>query len=121
MVDTLGGISGGILGTLRKIVKKKGYNPIGAKEIQIPLNIFFIQNEETNKTNVQKGLIEAEKYTIDIINGETEWGRVPLFSDGIHAFSIGLLKLTESKLHQKWFNFDVKEEDCRKCGICAKI
>ncbi|MDI6724569.1 MAG: EFR1 family ferrodoxin [Methanobacterium sp.] len=121
MVDTLGGISGGIVGPLQKIVKKKGYNPIGAKEIQMPLNIFFIQNEETNKTKVQKGLMEAEKYAIGLINGETGWGRVHLFSDGVHAFSIGLLKLTKSDMHQKWFNFDVKEENCRKCGICAKL
>lgn len=121
MVDTLGGFSGGIVGPLREIVKRKGYNPIGAKEIQMPTNIFFIQDNETNETKVRKGLQEARKYALDLIDGKTEWGRVPIFSDGMYSFSTGLLKLTESNLHQKWFNFDVKKEECRKCGICAKL
>lgn len=121
MVDTLGGFSGGIVGTLREILKKKGYNPIGAKEIQMPTNIFFIQDNKTNENKVERGVQEARKYALDIINSESEWGRTPVFSEGMHAFSGILLRLTESNLHQKWFNFDVKEEECRKCGICVKL
>ncbi|MEG3225568.1 MAG: 4Fe-4S ferredoxin, partial [Methanobacteriales archaeon Met13] len=60
MVDTLAGFSGGIVGPLREIVKKKGYQPRGAKEIIMPPNIFYIQDEKTNKKKVEKGLIEAE-------------------------------------------------------------
>lgn len=121
MVDTLGGFSGGIVGPLREIVKKKGYNPIGAKEIQMPINIFFIQDKETNETKVQNGLIEAEKYALDILNSKSEWGRVPVLSEGMYLFSTGLLKLTKANIHQRWFNFNVKEDECRKCGICAKL
>lgn len=121
MVDTLGGISGGIVGPVREILKKKGYKPVGACEIQMPINIFFIQDKKTNEIKVKKGLDKARKYAQNLIKGKTEWGRVPVFSDGVHAFSMGLSKLTESKLHQKWFNFDTKDEECRKCGICAKL
>ncbi|WP_414468534.1 EFR1 family ferrodoxin [Methanobacterium sp. ACI-7] len=121
MVDTLGGYSGGIVGPLREIIKKKGYNPIGAKEIQMPSNIFYIQDDETNKEKVRKGLIDAENYAHDIINSRSEWGRVPLFSDGVYIFSKCLLKLTGVNLHQKWFNFDINEEECKNCGICAKL
>lgn len=95
MLDTLGGFSGGIVGPLREIVEKKGYNPIGAKEIQMPTNIFFIQDQESNETRVNKGLIEAEKYALDIINGKSKWGRVPVLSRGMFLFSSGLLKLLE--------------------------
>ncbi|MBI5680563.1 MAG: 4Fe-4S ferredoxin [Methanobacterium sp.] len=121
MVDTLGGFSGGIVGPLREIVKKKGYTPIGAKEIQMPLNIFYIQDKETNETKVEKGMESAEKYATDIINGKTEWGRVPILSDAMHLLSIGSLKLTGVDLHQKLFLFDAKEEECRRCGICVKL
>lgn len=37
-VDTLQSYSGGIVGPLKSIVKKKGYIPIGAKEIFMPAN-----------------------------------------------------------------------------------
>ena len=121
MVDTLGGTSGGIVGPLREIVKKKGYIPIGAKEIQMPLNIFYIQDEDTNQNKIQKGLIEAKMYALDIINGKAKWGRVPVLSDAVNLFSRGALKLTEVDLHQKFFLFDVNEEKCNKCGICVGL
>jgi NAD-dependent dihydropyrimidine dehydrogenase PreA subunit len=121
MLDTLAGISGGIVGPLREIVKRKGYTPIGAKEIKMPPNIFFIQEEETNKIKVEEGLIRAEEYANDIINGKAEWGRVPVLSDAINLFSRGALKLTGVNLHQKFFLFDLDKEKCNKCGICVNL
>ena len=121
MVDTMGGFSGGIVGPVRKIIKKKGYNPIGALEIQMPINIFFIQDKDTNESKIQKGLIEAEKYALDLINDKANWGRIPVFSDAMNLFSIGTLKLTEIYLHQKLFIFDPDKQKCSKCGICLKI
>ena len=121
MVDTLGGFSGGVVGPMREIVKKKGYNPIGAKEIQMPINIFYVEDKDTNQKKVEKGLQEARQYASNLINGTSEWGRVPVISDAIHLVSIGTLKLTGIDLHQKWFIFDVEEEKCRKCGICVDL
>lgn len=121
MVDTLGGFSGGIVGPLRKIVKKKGYTPIGAMEIQMPSNIFFIQDEETCKIKVEKGIIMAKLYAWDLIEGKAEWDRTPVLSDAMHLFSIGTLKLMVSNLHQKLLNFDIKKEKCNKCGICVDL
>lgn len=121
MVDTLGGFSGGVVGPLREIVKKKGYKPIGALEIQMPINIFYVQDKKTNEKKVQKGLIAAEKYASDLINGKTEWGRVPILSDTVHLISIGGLKLTGIELHQRWFLFNPDREKCNSCGICLNL
>lgn len=118
MVDTLGGFSGGIVGPLRRIIEKKGYFPMGATEIQMPSNIFYIQDEDTNQNKIQKGLIKAKMYAWDIINGSAEWGRNPLLSDAMYLFSRGALKLTEIDLHQKYFLFKVDEKKCDKCRIC---
>ncbi|MEN6294364.1 MAG: EFR1 family ferrodoxin [Methanobacterium sp.] len=121
MVDTLGGTSGGIVGPLRKIVSENGYNPVGAMEIQMPSNIFVIQDEKTNKYKVQKGLQVAEKYALDLVNEKAEWGRVPILSDAVNLFSRGTLKLTGADLHQKLFLFKVNKEKCNKCGICVGL
>ncbi|MCK9150877.1 EFR1 family ferrodoxin [Methanobacterium alcaliphilum] len=121
MVDTLGGFSGGIVGPVREIVKKKGYHPIGAKEIIMPSNIFYIPDKSTTKKKIAKGLIEAERYANSIIKGESNWGRVPLLSDGVYYISRTALKLTHSNLSQKYFCLDVDKEKCNKCGWCVEL
>lgn len=121
MLDTLGAFSGGIVGPLREIVKKKGYNPIGAKEIIMPSNIFYIQEEDVNKNKVEEGLIEAEKYAISLINGESKWGRVPILSDIVYYTSIVGLKITHSDINQKYFHLAPDAEKCNKCGQCVKL
>ncbi|MDP3066690.1 MAG: EFR1 family ferrodoxin [Methanobacteriaceae archaeon] len=121
MVDTLGGFSGGIVGPLREIVKKKGYQPIGAQEIIMPPNIFYIQDENTNKEKVEKGLKKAEEYAYDILDGKSRWGRVPLISDAIYYTSIAALRLTHSDLNQKYFHLAVNKKKCNKCGQCVEL
>jgi len=121
MVDTLAGFSGGIVGPVREIVKKKGYHPIGAEEIVMPANIFYISDEETCQEKVGAGLKKAENYAQDIINGKSKWGRIPVLSDAMYYASIAGLKLTESNLNQKLLRLETDEEECRKCGICYKL
>ncbi|MGC9516769.1 MAG: EFR1 family ferrodoxin [Methanomicrobiales archaeon] len=121
MVDTLGGFSGGIVGPLREILKKKGYLPIGAKEIKMPLNIFYVQGESNNNEKIEKGLKEAEKYASDLILGKSNWGRIPLLSDLMYYISIAALKLTHSNLNQKYFPLTVNKNKCSKCGLCANL
>ncbi len=121
MVDTLGGYSGGIVGPLRHKLEKKGYKPIGACEIIMPINIFFIQDEKTNSEKVKKGLKKAEKYANALVEGRSKWGRVPVFSDAMNLISIGGLKLTAVGIHQKYFKFKTKKSKCNKCGICVNI
>jgi ferredoxin len=121
MVDTLAGFSGGIVGSLRKILQNKGYETIGAKEIIMPPNIFYIEDEEISKKKIKKGLLEAEEYAISIINRESYWGRIPLLSDSVYYTSITALKLTHSNIHQKLLHLDVDKDKCNKCEQCIEL
>lgn len=121
MVDTLAGFSGGIVGQLREIVKKKGYNPIGANEIIMPPNFLYLESEEACNNKVRKGLIKAEKYSEDLMDRKSKWGRIPILSDSMYHFSMGLLKLTEMNLNQKLLNLKVDKEKCNKCGTCVEL
>ncbi|BDZ71085.1 EFR1 family ferrodoxin [Methanobacterium petrolearium] len=121
MVDTLAGFSGGIVGPLREILKNKGYIPCGAKEIVMPPNIFFIQDAGACKKKVEEGIQKAEKYAQDIVNGKSQWGRVPVLSDAMYYASRASLKLTESNINQKFLRLETDEEECRKCGICYRL
>lgn len=121
MVDTMGGFSGGIVGPMREIIANKGYKPVGAREIMMPPNIFYIQDEDTCQRKVKKGLKKAEKYALELIKGNAHWNRIPVLSDTMHLISRGALKLTGVKLNQKLFLFDVNPENCNQCGICVDL
>jgi len=121
MVDTMGGYSGGLVGPLRAILEKKGYKTIGACEIVMPFNIFYIQDEETNREKVKKGLVKAEKYAKALLEERSKWGRIPFFSDAWNLISLGGLKLTTLGIHQKYFKFSASKSLCNSCGICIDI
>ncbi len=121
MVDTLGGVSGGIIGPMREIVKKKGYSPVGAKEIIMPPNIFYIQEDKVCQKKVERGLQKAGEYALDIIEGKSNWGRVPILSDIVFFISRAGLRLTKSDLNQKLLNLKINKKKCSKCGICIKL
>ncbi|MDP2837242.1 MAG: EFR1 family ferrodoxin [Methanobacteriaceae archaeon] len=121
MVDTLAGYSGGIVGPLRTIVEKKGYTPIGAREIIMPGNIFFIAKDKENDKKVRKGLKHAKKYAKALIKGKAKWGKVAILPDIMNVVSRGGLWLTGVNLHQKYLKFKVKESKCSKCGLCVDL
>lgn len=121
MVDTLAGFSGGIVGPVRKIVKKKEYSPIGACEIIMPPNIFYVEDNKASKKKVKKGLKKAGKYAKALIKGEAKWGRIPLISDAVYYTSLISLKLTETRINQRLLQLKTDEEKCSKCQICYQL
>ncbi len=121
MVDTLAGFSGGIVGPVRRIIEKKGYQPIGACEIVMPPNIFYIEDEEVCEKKVKKGLKKARKYADALIKGNSHWGRVPILSDAIYYTSLVGLKVTETNLNQKLLSLNPDFHRCSKCGICYRL
>jgi ferredoxin len=121
MVDTLAGISGGIVGPVHEIVKKKGYHPIGAREIVMPPNIFYIEDEETSKEKVQRGLIRAEQYAGELCTGNSQWDKSSIFSRTVYYTSLAGLKITESSVNQKLLHLKTDEAECKSCGICVKL
>ncbi|MDD1763596.1 MAG: EFR1 family ferrodoxin [Methanobacteriaceae archaeon] len=121
MVDTLGGFSGGIVGPIRRKVKIRGYKPVGACEIVMPSNIFYIQDQRASTQKIEKGLGSADEYARRLVEGKTSWSRVPLISDFIYFISILSWKLTAWKIHQRYLKFKTHKEKCNQCGICADL
>lgn len=121
MVDTLGGYSGGIVGPLRSLLEAKGYKTIGACEIIMPLNIFYIQNKEINTKKIEEGLIKAETYAVSLINEKSQWGCVPVLPNIMKSISHIGFKLAATDIHQKYLKFKADRSNCTKCGICEDI
>ncbi len=56
IVDTLFAYSGGVIGPIKRILKRKGYNTIGAKEILMSNNMLPKKiDTDKNKVKIKKG------------------------------------------------------------------
>lgn len=112
MLDTLGDYSGGIVGPLHNKLKKKGYNLIGACEILMPWNIFYIQSEKTKTKLIRNGIGKAEKYAQALVEGQVKWGNFPILPYILYSTGISIMRMWEWKHQQKWFGFKAKGSKC---------
>lgn len=119
MVDTMAAFSGGIVGPLRKRLMDKGYSPIGAAEIKMPSNYLVKDiNDNKNKIKTIKGLDKANEYSLNLINNNTRWGRVPFLPNVFYY--IGTSKYPWNYLRKK-LKIESNHTKCIKCGLCSKL
>jgi ferredoxin len=117
MVDTLGGISMGIMAPLKRTLRRKGFTPIGAREIRMPVNFLYYSEEKKNK-EIEKGLNKARRYVGDLVGDSASWVSYPVLSDLAHAaFSNRFLWW----LARQWPKMRVSPERCTRCGLCVKL
>ncbi len=119
MVDTLTMFSGGVVGPVRKIVKAKGYRPIGAKEIRMPCYLYPSKTDpEKNKKAIARALVKAGKYARQLYDRKSRWRRVPFLSDLMS-------KISRSKrtwaMMRRFCKLRIITEKCTKCGLCVRL
>ena len=118
-VDTMMAYSGGVKGPVKKILKKRGYTPLGAIEIIMPNNYYKRRNNiEKDQRKIEKGIIKAKKFTNNLINNKSKFRDIPIYSTLMGMPSKSKLV---SKLMNKLVTVKINEELCDKCGICTMI
>lgn len=116
MVDTLEAFSGGVVGPMKKTLKEKAYNCIGAVEIKMATNMAKkIEKSQDVEGVTQRGLKKAEEFVESLLEGKTKWSRVPLLSDCMRKISLdrNIWTKTSKKI-------SIENSQCIKCGICEK-
>ena len=121
MVDTLGGFSGGLVGPMGKLLRRKGYLTVGAREIRMPMN-FGRSNRSRRKDPgvTRKGISAAAAFSSDLIEGRTSWGRIPLLSDLMFLVHSSVIALLFTGWNQKTFGIRTDETACTGCSACAE-
>ena len=120
MVDTMAGYSGAVVGPLREVVRARGYDPIGAREIIMPFNLYPIRpSRQRNRHLVARGQEQARQYARELLEGCTRWGHIPILPD--------LLRWTcGSRLMWRWVAWtdrllSVDKTRCVRCGLCSRL
>lgn len=122
MVDTLAGFSGGIVGPLKKFLESRGYVALGAEEIIMPANLFYVYPPGANSWLVARGLRAAEGYANRLADGATRWGRMPILSDLVFGmFWHGVRRLWLSQWCQRKYRWRLDPTRCTKCGLCVRL
>jgi len=119
MVATLGGFSGGIVGPLGALLRKKGYRTIGAAEIRMPMN--FSRTEKgrgRDHTVISMGIQRAESFACELVEGRSRWGRVPLLSDLMFLVHALFITLLFTRWNQRKFSLTADHALCTGCSAC---
>ncbi len=117
--DTMMAYSGGVKGPVKKILKKKGYNPLGVIEIVMPNNYMKRRNNiKKDQLKIEKGILKAKKFTNDLLNNKTKFRDIPIYSTLMGMPSKSKMV---SKLMNKLVKVTIDLELCNKCGICTDI
>ena len=120
MVDTMMSFSGGIVGPLRRVMERKGYAPIGAKEITMPLNFGRGRiNHQADERKVKKGLATAEAYAISLLEGEAHWGKIPFLPDAMRLLASNPFMWQVARWCGR--RLAINEDKCINCGLCASL
>ncbi|WP_430882514.1 EFR1 family ferrodoxin [Fusibacter sp. JL216-2] len=116
MLDTMEQFSGGIVGPVKKVLKEKGYECIGAMELKMgsSMQVKTTDLEAIEKKN-HDALELARQYAENLILGKTHWPRVPILSDLMRGISKDRkIWTTTSK------NLEIQHANCIRCGLCIK-
>ena len=81
LLDTLWYYSGGILGPVKKILKKKGFQTIAAKEIRMPNNFLRKKiNPEKDALKRDMGIKQVHTFASRLVAGKGIWIDIPIYS-----------------------------------------
>jgi ferredoxin/flavodoxin len=116
---TMGGMSGGMEGPIRRAVERKGYSPTGACIVKMPSNY---ANKtipvEKNRAVVEQSGERVKKFTAELCGGRSSWGGggllAPLFARLAHG-------RWPWRTFYKIFPLAVDRSKCNGCGICRDI
>ncbi|GAB6280964.1 MAG: EFR1 family ferrodoxin [Thermovirga sp.] len=121
MVDTLAGFSGGIVGPLKRVLSRKGYRPIGAKEVRMPSNYSRKRPEGEKDVRIRaRGLKKAASFARDLIGGKSSWRSFPILSDIIKGIGYNADSSAWRFVRRK-FPLAADADKCSRCGLCEKL
>ncbi|MBI5805412.1 4Fe-4S binding protein [candidate division TA06 bacterium] len=114
---TMGGFSLCAMGPLKRVMKQKGYLPIGAKQVVMPSNLWYKNYDPAKiQKTISKGQRTARNFALDLAAGKSSWIRVPLVPDLLFPLFLSKKLWQGSPGYVK-----VNPDKCTKCAQCVEM
>ncbi|MFA6584168.1 MAG: EFR1 family ferrodoxin [Elusimicrobiaceae bacterium] len=121
MLATMAGGSFGLVGALKRTLAAKGYTPVGACEVRMPMNIFYVAGEAFAQRRKISGLAGVRAYARSLADGSATWPGKFILSDLAHWLYLLVIRSWKWQWHQRAFRFKVNGRLCNKCGLCGAL
>lgn len=120
LAASMGGLSLGMEGPIKKMLLKKGYTPLAAQFFTMPGNYGQKQiPTEENAKRMSTALPKARAFARALIQGKGRWG------NGLPLISALFSKWGRSRKPWKFFYgmypLAVSNEKCTQCGLCIRL
>lgn len=116
-LSTMGGFSLCAMGPVKRILKQKGFQPVGAKQVVMPSNLWYKKyNQDKVQKTIDKGQRTTRSFALALMAGKASWVRFPLIPDLLFPL------FTSKKVWQSTPNYvKVNAEKCTKCAQCVEM
>jgi Pyruvate/2-oxoacid:ferredoxin oxidoreductase delta subunit len=116
----MGGYSGGMDGPVRRVLKAKGYRPIGSLIVKMPGNYGNKTIDVgANKAREEEARVLVKKYASDLLEERTSWSDKSALISGLFA------SLAHGRRPWKIFNrlfpLEVDRDKCSACALCMRL
>ena len=120
LAASMGGVSLGMEGPIKRILLEKGYRPLAARFFLMPSN--YDNKEmpvEANKKRIEAMRDQADAWALSVLKGQGHWGNgIPLVSNLFYRF---LEKRKTINWFYKHFPLTVDTTKCTQCGRCTRL
>lgn len=121
MISSMAGSCFGMPEAIRRILVKKGYNPIAYSVIKMPSN--YSKNNRadslTNQDIIKDATFKAANFAGNLLVGKTSW------EESFAPWAKLMYKFAQTKapwkIFRKMFPMEINQKKCIQCGFCQKI
>jgi ferredoxin len=116
---TMGGMSGGMEGPIKRAVEGKGYKPIGAAIVKMPRNYANKTLQmESNNTLIRDSETLVKKFASSLLSGEAKWRGGGLLARFFAYLAHGKKPW---RIFYSLFPIKAAPELCTACGLCEAL
>lgn len=119
MLATMGGFSGLLVGPLKQLLQRKGYQPLAACELRMPSNFLAgAKPVEKCRKRLERGLRSADTFAQELLAGRARWRR---FSPVPYALTHWFWTHAARSFAKGGRQFHADPARCTRCGLCARL
>jgi len=115
MFTTMAGMVGALLMQVKRIIVRKGYNPIGAESFIMPSNLIKKHDDQKLVDLRLKAEKKAIRYVEQLINEQAKWNYNVVFAP---LFDMLFKFANPPKRFRKSYPVTVDKSRCIQCNIC---